>query len=410
MNTRLEYLDISNNQLTVWPVPAFSDVGFTLRSIQFSGNNLEYLDSSMFVNSQFLFNLNLSKNKITVLPDNTFMFLNNLTNLDLSFNPLVTSNLVEVFVHTPRVMSLKIKGMGLYVLPKLQLPFLNELDISSNHLHELESLHDMSLLRSLNVSHNKIVNISNVVEHLPSSIRVLDISHNPVRRITLHDMINIRHLDELNMLDIKITNAMPFSKLKSLRKLKITSSPLLGEIVARLPGLHELCIHAIEMSIGRDMFAKMINNTKLNFVEIYGVNVHTIASDTFAGLARNQRLKIKIRDTKISDLPPGIFYTLRSVPTLSIDISDNKINALAADSFYPNKTYWDTVGTRSIIGGLDISNNPLECECGLVWLGHWLRRWLRESAQIKVIQKDEMKRMVQVSFCILVLINENCFI
>ncbi|TMW46496.1 hypothetical protein DOY81_008424, partial [Sarcophaga bullata] len=103
MNTRLEYLDISDNQLTVWPVPAFSDVGFTLRSIQMASNLLEYLDSSMFINSQFLYDINLSNNKITVLPDNTFSFLNNLTNLDLSANPLVTTNLKEIFLHTPRL-------------------------------------------------------------------------------------------------------------------------------------------------------------------------------------------------------------------------------------------------------------------------------------------------------------------
>lgn len=395
MNTRLEYLDISNNYLTVWPVPAFTDVGFTLRSIQFVANSLEYLDSSMFINSQFLYDLNLSQNKITVLPDNTFTFLTNLTNLDLSFNPLVTSNLREVFIHTPRVRRLNIQGMGLYVLPTLNLPFLSQLDVSGNHLQEISSLHNMRMLRLLDVSRNKVTNISSVVDHLPNSLRVLDLAHNPIRRITIHDMIALRHLSELNILDVKIANPIGFSKLRSLRRLHISSAGNLGEIVSRIPGLQELRIHAVEPNIGGNLLSKLINNTKLNEVELYGTNVQTISSDALEGLARSQKLTIRIRHTKISDLPPGIFYTLRSVPHLSIDISDNRINALAADSFYPNKTYWDTVGTRSIIGGLDTSNNPLECECGLVWFGHWLRRWLRESAQIRVIPKDDMRRMVQ---------------
>ncbi|XP_058981157.1 chaoptin isoform X2 [Musca domestica] len=395
MNTRLEYLDISDNQLTVWPVPAFSDVGFTLRNIQMSANLLEYLDSSMFINSQFLYDINLSYNKITVLPDNTFSFLNNLTNLDLSANPLVTTNLKEIFLHTPRLRRLKIFNMGLYVLPQLNLPQLSHLDVSGNFLQELSSLHEMRQLRYVNVSHNKFVNASCAVEHLPQSVRVLDLAHNPLRRITVHDMAALRHLSELNLLDVKVINPLAFSKLRSLRKLHLTAHSNLGEIVSRIPGLQELKVHSVDANIGGQLFAKLSNNTKLHLVELYGTNIQTISPDAFEGLARNQKLQVKISHTKISDLPPGIFYPLRLVPHLSIDISDNKINALAADSFYPNKTYWDTVGTRSIIGGLQTSNNPLECECGLVWFGHWLRRWLRESAQIKVIQKDDMKQMVQ---------------
>ncbi|CAD6999910.1 unnamed protein product [Ceratitis capitata] len=394
-NTRLEYLDISENQLSVWPVPAFSDVGFTLRSIQMAQNALEYLDSSMFVNSQFLYDINLACNRITVLPDNTFTFLNNLTNLELSQNPLVTTNLKEVFLHTPRLRRLKIRRMGLYVLPQLSLPYLSHLDVSGNYLQELSSLHEMRQLRYVNVSHNKIVNASSVAEHLPNSVRVLDLAHNPLRRITAHDLAALRHLTDLNLLDVKVTNPSVFSKLRSLRKLHLTSHQNLGELVARIPGLQELRVHCVETNIGSHLLAKLVNNTKLQLLELYGGNVQTIAPDALSGLARNQHLLVKISHTKISDLPPGIFYTLRAVPQLAIDISNNKINALAADSFYPNKTYWDTVGTRSIIGGLDTSHNPLECECGLVWFGHWLRRWLRESAQIKVIQKDEMKRMVQ---------------
>ncbi|KAI8120976.1 Chaoptin [Lucilia cuprina] len=395
MNTRLEYLDISDNQLTVWPVPAFSDVGFTLRSIQMSSNMLEYLDSSMFINSQFLYDINLSNNKITVLPDNTFSFLNNLTNLDLSANPLVTTNLKEIFLHTPRLRRLKIYNMGLYILPQLNLPLLSYLDVSGNYLQELSSLHEMRQLRFVNISHNKIVNASCAVEHLPNSVRVLDLAHNPLRRISIHDMATLRHLSDLNLLDVKIINPLAFSKLKSLRKLQLTAHSNLADIVSRIPGLQELRLHCLDSNIGPQLFQKLANNTKLQLVELYGMNVQTISPDALEGLARNQKLQVKISHTKISDLPPGIFYTLRSVPHLSIDISHNKINALAADSFYPNKTYWDTVGTRSIMGGLDTSHNPLECECGLVWFGHWLRRWLRESAQIKVIQKDDMKKMVQ---------------
>ncbi|CAD7085443.1 unnamed protein product [Hermetia illucens] len=394
LNTRLEFLDISNNFLAVWPVSAFSDVGFTLRNIQFSSNNIEYLDSSMFINSQFLTDLNLSKNKITVLPDNTFVFLNNLTNLDLSYNPLVSTNLRQVFLHTLRLRKLSLQGLGLFNLPRLDLQFLSELDVSNNDLQHIHSLHDLTMLKTLNLSNNKISNASIICEHLPITLKILDFSHNPIRKITLHDVTPLRSLTDLDLTDIKIQTPAIFLKLRNLKVLRITSSSNLGEIVSKLPGLQKLYVHVIESAIQDDLFAKFSNNTKLNLVEIFGKNVQSISGNALAGLKNNHKLKIRIRNTKISDLPPGIFFVLSKVPQLTIDISDNKITNLSPDSFYPNASSWDAVGTRSIIGGLDIVNNPLECDCGLVWLGHWLRRWLRESAQINAIPREDMQKMV----------------
>lgn len=34
-----------------------------------------------------------------------------------------------------------------------------------------------------------------------------------------------------------------------------------------------------------------------------------------------------------------------------------------------------------ISGSLLLSGNPFRCGCHLAWLGHWLRRWMRESLQ-----------------------------
>jgi Leucine-rich repeat (LRR) protein len=62
LNTRIEFLDLSHNYISVWPVNSFSDVGFTLRSVHINFNLLEYLDSTMYMNTQYLTELNLSYN------------------------------------------------------------------------------------------------------------------------------------------------------------------------------------------------------------------------------------------------------------------------------------------------------------------------------------------------------------
>lgn len=114
-------------------------------------------------------------------------------------------------------------------------------------------------------------------------------------------------------------------------------------------------------------------------------------------MANNQKLKVRVVHTQITDFPVGIFYALKSIAHLTVDLSYNKIATLAPDSFYPNASAWDAVGTRSVIGGLDLYGNAMHCDCGMVWLGHWLRRWLRETAQMNTISKDDTRNMLLVS-------------
>lgn len=100
----------------------FQDVGFTLRSVRLDFNLLEYLDFTMFVNTQYLSELSLSNNQLKILPDNTFAALANLTSLDLSFNPFITTNFKELLLNIPRLRILNLRSAGLYTVPTL---FLN---------------------------------------------------------------------------------------------------------------------------------------------------------------------------------------------------------------------------------------------------------------------------------------------
>ncbi|XP_053695607.1 chaoptin [Sabethes cyaneus] len=396
LNTRIEYLDLSNNLFAAWQATAFADIGFTLRSIQFSNNLLDFLDSYMFTSTQFLLELNLSNNQIKLIPESAFANLHNLTILDLSWNPFITINFKELFFSVPRLRVLNLQQTGLYRLPSLILPQLVSLDISHNHIQDIDTLEELYYMREFYADNNKINNLTNLLRNLPQSLRVLDISRNPIRKISLHDFGQTRRLEELYIEDIKISNSDIFIKLHNLKKLRINSQHNFSELISKLRGLQELYVNVFEDHIDDDLFtSKMHTLTKLNLVEITGRRLVSIHHKAFVGLARNHDLKLRIRNTLVNDLPPGIFYALKYIPKLSIDLSDNMLVALAPDSFYPNASSWDAVGTRSVTAGLDISNNPLQCDCGLVWLGHWLRRWLRETAQVNLIPKEEMRQMMR---------------
>jgi Leucine rich repeat/Leucine Rich repeat len=404
-NTRIEFLDLSHNYLSVWPVNSFFDIGFTLRAVHINFNLLEYLDSTMYMNTQYLTELHLSYNQLKVLPDNTFSTLNNLTSLDLSYNPLITTNFKELLLHIPQLRFLNLKSAGLYTVPTMYLNYLTELDLSKNQIQDVDSLVDLKYLRKLMISDNKIFNITTLTRNLPPSLRVLDISRNPIRKISLHDFTPVRRLEELAIEDVKISNVDAFVKLHNLKVLRTSSQHNFSEIVGRLRGLRELHLTVYEHRLDGKYFGKLLPNTKLNLVEIVGHKLKSIAPNAFHGLVRNVNLKIRIQRTMISDLPANLFHSLRHIPKLSIDLIDNKLARFMGDVFYPNASAWDTVGTRSIMGGINTgSSNSLICDCDHVWFGHWLRRWLRETAQVNVVTKDEAKRMLKVSM-ILSLVN-----
>lgn len=398
INTRLEVLDLSDNQLPLWPVSAISDVGFTLRAINVDGNQLEYLDATMFGNVNFLLQLSLARNRITVLPDNTFVHLMNLTELNLSHNPLVVTNFRELFSYLPRLRRLWMRATELTQLPSMiGVAEVVELDVGENGLVEIGALRDLPKLRVLKLDQNKFTNLTHFGRCVPPRLAVLDVSYNPIRKLSQHDFGQLRYLNELGVQDLKLPVDI-FGRLRNLRKLSVTAQPGLGEMVSRLRSLRQLHINVIaEESLPVHFLDALENSTKLNVVEVTGHSLKVLPASAFDGLARSQDLTIRIVNTQINDLPPGLFYALKHVPRLTIDISNNLIATLAPDTFYANSSAWDAVGTRSIIGGLDVYGNPLQCDCGLVWVGHWLRRWLRESAQITPISKEDTKLMLEVS-------------
>lgn len=132
-------------------------------------------------------------------------------------------------------------------------------------------------------------------------------------------------------------------------------------------------------------------------------------------------LSLRIRDTNIQDLKPGVLYRLQHIQHFSLDLSNNKLRSLAPHSLYSNGTSYQNIATKMIsgkkifffmckeiktnlliwlkiyfLGGLMLSDNPWNCDCGLIWLGHWLRRWLRETVQIHTVVLEVAQHMQEL--------------
>ncbi|XP_034830549.1 chaoptin-like [Maniola hyperantus] len=402
-NTVIEHLDLSFNEISLFPVTALSHIGFTLRYLDLSNNRIEYLDSNIFRNTQFLLNLNLGSNLLTVLSDNTFSSLGGLRRLDLSFNS-IKANFKELFHNLPNLRHLNLANLGLKSVPYLPLTNLTSLNLTSNFItsYKETDVKRLANLRHLDLSHNRLTSlVPKMWVHL-KNLNVLDLSYNPIVRITPNSFKTLNNLSYLNLNGLKyldIVDQESFRPLISLRSLHVQtwstinhSTFRLANITSCLPSLYKLLVHWSDEMIDNQLHG--IEARKIRYLEIRGANLRRISDDAFEPFANSQEIFIRISETSISKLPAAFMKHLSQVPQLGIDVSYNQISRLDPAIFYPNFTSWSHVATKLLSGGLILTGNPLRCECELAWLGAWLRRWLQENEA-----GGELRRAVRSATC-----------
>ncbi|KPJ02766.1 Chaoptin [Papilio xuthus] len=403
-NTRIEHLDISYNEISLFPVTALSQVGFTLRYLDLSHNRIEYLDNNIFRNTQFLLSLNLRNNLLTVLSDNTFSSLGGLRRLDLGGN-VIKANFKELFHNLPNLRYLNLANVSLKSVPYLPLANLTTLNLTSNYISSFKETDVKRLvsLRHLDVSHNRLnFLVPNMWYHL-KNLNVLDISYNPIEKITINSfkwLSNLSYLNIIGLNNLDVIDVESFRPLISLRSIQLeTLSPInlsnfyISNLTNSLPSLTKLIIHWTDENMDKQLHG--IDARNIRYLEIKGERLKNISDDAFQSFASNHEIFIKITETSITTLPNKFMKHLGLVPQLGIDLSYNKIENLNPAIFYPNFTSWSHVATKLLSGGLILTGNPLRCECELNWLGAWLRRWFQENEA-----GTELRRAVRDAFCI----------
>ncbi|XP_049854700.1 chaoptin-like [Schistocerca gregaria] len=402
-DTQLERLDLSHNQLVVMPGSSLAEVGATLRRLQLSHNQLEHLDSSMFLETPHLLQLHIAHNKLTILPDNVFSSVDGLSDLDLSGNPL-RANFKELFHYVQRLHTLSLANTGLRLFPPLPLPHLVRLNLSDNligdgdgnaHLDSTSS-RDLSRLRYLTLSGNRLGNVPAHIWPMTPLLRELDLTRNPIKVLTRDSFSGLSRLTFLNLEDLPDVERFEldcFAGLPQLATLRIQTWPRADKYRLRLGGalsavwpLRELSVRVQEAALA-DQLQGAFSHAKLRRLELSGCALRAVAPDALDGLAdSSHELQLHLRHTSLDELPAGLVAGLAAhVSHLALDLRDNRFASISPSDLYPNGSLWESVGTKPFPGGLLLSGNPWTCDCGLVWLGHWLRRWLRETLQIHTV-------------------------
>ncbi|XP_050523466.1 chaoptin [Daktulosphaira vitifoliae] len=395
----LESLDLSNNQFLTVPTGVLFHTGSTLRHLLLSGNQIDHIDGTTFSGITKLANLSLANNKLTIIPDNAFVGLSSLLSLDLSSNNL-RANFKELFHYIQNLKHLNLANTGLTESPSLPLPNLVSLRLSHNKLKTIsrDSMEMLSRLRSLFIDYNELsYSPANVWSYLPS-LKLLDISSNPIKTITkasFMDLSRLQHLRAQQLHYLDRFDAGSLSKLSTLRSLTTDWRENLGQIVcATAHSIHTLSIYVNRIRLPGPIVDHC--GPKIDSIEITGPKLRILDPSVFDGLqlGTGDRLTISIRNTAIEDLPADLLLPLVGIPKLTLDLTGNKLTSLNPSTIYSNYTSWENSGTNILKGGLFLEDNPLQCDCGLLWLGQWLRRWLREAVQVHTLGMAE-SQMVQ---------------
>ncbi|XP_015595406.1 chaoptin [Cephus cinctus] len=396
--TRVEILDLSHNRLTAVPSLAFAELGYTLRDLNLADNLIDHLDSTAFPTS-LLTSLNLARNRITILPDNSFVALGKLLVLNMTHNSL-QANFKELFHYLPDLRQLYLAKCTLRKIPVLPLNQLTFLDVSSNNMHSISDS-DFQYLDQLKVL--RLVN--NSLSAVPilklNFLRELDISGNAIEELTKESFSGFPRLDRLNLKNLNKMKSVDKDSLRELyylKHLQIQTWPQADGFHLRYL-LSDLPLRTVEIQVSEHLLKYQIQNVFSKHIKeltITGHDLETISSEAFSSIEGGDFI-LRIRDTRVQRFQSDIFLSLtKRLSQLTLDLRDNNINELSPSIIYGNLS-WEAVGTNMVAGGLQVSGNPLECDCEIAWLSLWLRRWLRESRQIHTASQSDARQLRSIA-------------
>ncbi|XP_063979003.1 leucine-rich repeat neuronal protein 3-like [Diachasmimorpha longicaudata] len=250
----------------VWPA-------MILKSITFEGNMIDHLKTFPNVTIERLI---LSRNKITKIDDAVFIWIKNLTELDLSHNHLTSTILrPEIFqghfspIEWEPLEKLRVLNLAHNNLHTLNqdlfehITELKDLNLSGNPLSmidhsSLDALGDLSILEELDLSNCELHNLPDTLFHVPkdtlkrlylngnrfsevplalqdaTALEYLNMNENPIKILDgSNSFPHLPHLKDLrlrSMRELTAVGAGALAKLESLEYLYLDDCPTLSRI------------------------------------------------------------------------------------------------------------------------------------------------------------------------------------
>ncbi|CAO1304460.1 unnamed protein product [Diamesa tonsa] len=313
----LEYLDLSDNHLLNLPSRTFQ-YQKKLVELHLNNNKVGQFEPSTFIGMEQLQILNMRGNFIDQLENLSFSTLQRLEELNLGKNR-IANILPDAFLGLYNLKILYLDDNSLNHVPAMSfspLANLAELFIGINSFSTIEenAFAKLKKLTTLNLNGAALHNVSLTAFVGLESLRIMDLSVNRLVRIPTKELSVLSRLEELTIGDnnFEIIPEKAFDGLTNLHMLEIINSKKLKRVQSNA-----------FLSNGNLRSIRFISNEELSQFE----------SNAFNGL-----------------------------PFLKVLVLKNN----AIETLRENLYEWDNLKT------LDLSENPLHCDCHLLWYKNYL--------------------------------------
>ena len=334
----MEYLLIRSCGLVSLQQNIFSSQK-SLKALSLDSNHLPEIPASALSSLQNLETLNLMSNEITKLGADAFPNLPSLRVLDLSYNRFRSIDKLA-FNLLPSLTNLTMKYCQLSSMMELSsLAQLQSLDLTNNKLSMIpyDMFRQMNKLVKLTMDSNQLTAIGpNDFNGLESSLQELHLNDNKITSISTLSFQNLKalHILEINNQNLSTTIACnAFVGLKrTLKSLSLRSANLKSE---HLCAIEEL----------RSLESLLLGNNEIEEIPV----------NTFAKL-RSIRI-LEMSYNSINKLTQRQVHGLENNLT-EIVLDNNKITSIDNCTFSQFKQ----------LTTITIGNNPLICDCRLIWM------------------------------------------
>ncbi|XP_026188131.1 leucine-rich repeat-containing G-protein coupled receptor 6 isoform X1 [Mastacembelus armatus] len=247
----LETLDLNYNYLQEFPV-AIRTLS-KLQELGFHNNNIKAIPERAFVGNPLLQTIHFYENPIQFVGKSAFQFLPKLHTLSLN-----GATQIQEFPDLKGTTSLEILTLtraGLSALPLdlcEQLPRLRVLELSYNHIEDLQSFYHCSALQEIGLQHNQIRRIESSTFQQLASLRALDLSWNMIEWIHPDAFTSLHSLIKLDLTENRLSS-IPVMGLGGLTHLKLRGNTELYEAfspdhfphmrVIEMPYAYQCCVY-----------------------------------------------------------------------------------------------------------------------------------------------------------------------
>ncbi|XP_063303074.1 leucine-rich repeat-containing G-protein coupled receptor 5 [Pelobates fuscus] len=238
----LETLDLNYNNLEEFPSAIRTLTN--LKELGFHSNDIKSIPEQAFIGNPSLITIHFYDNPIQLVGRSSFQHLPELKTLILNGASQITE--FPDLTGTTSLESLTLTGSQLVHLPEVvcyQLPSLQVLDLSYNHIKDLPSFTGCQRLQKIDLRHNEVYEIRSATFQQLLVLRSLDLSWNKITVIQPNSFSSLPSLIRLDLSSNQLTS-FPVMGLNGLTHLKLTGNP---ELQGLIPSEHFPKLRVMEM-------------------------------------------------------------------------------------------------------------------------------------------------------------------